>query len=150
MGMKTCSKCKIEKSLEDFNWKNKSKNILHTSCKLCCRFAQKNTYRRSVEGVESRRRSNLNTSSQRRSRNRQFVWDYLLANPCTKCAESNPILLEFDHRDPTMKLNNVSSMVNSEYSIAKLTSEIEKCDVLCVRCHRLKTAQQFGWWCGVA
>jgi len=146
MCMKTCTQCKLEKSEEDFNWKNKAKLIRHSLCKLCSSLAQKNHYKRSPQGVLNRRESNQKSGALRRERNREFVWAYLLANPCIRCPEVDPILLEFDHRDPTQKAMAVSVMICGEYSIKRISEEIDKCDVLCVSCHRRKTATQLGWW----
>lgn len=75
---------------------------------------------------------------------RQYVWDYLSANPCTICGESDPIVLEFDHLDQNDKVGNIAEMKWS--SIATLQEEISKCRVLCANCHRRHTAIQLGWY----
>lgn len=30
--------------------------------------------------------------------------------------------------------------------LENLMAEIEKCDILCANCHRIKTAKQLGWY----
>lgn len=55
--------------------------------------------------------------------------------PCIRCGDwSN---LETDHIDPSRKIShNVWS-----WSLARRDAELEKCQVLCVSCHREKTAE---------
>lgn len=61
------------------------------------------------------------------------------------CGESDVVVLEFDHRDPELKVLDVSTMVSNRHSWTDIIAEIEKCDVRCANCHRRKTASQFGW-----
>lgn len=51
--------------------------------------------------------------------------------------------LEFDHLDPSTKINHISSMIsNYSYSLLDLQTEIEKCRVLCRYCHIFHTKNQ--------
>jgi hypothetical protein len=53
---------------------------------------------------------------------------------CEKCGYSKCIeALEFHHIDPTQKDFNVSS---HSYSSKRMTSEVDKCLLLCSNCHR--------------
>jgi len=74
-------------------------------------------------------------------RNRRFVVAYLLVHPCVDCGEPDPLVLDFDHRDPEKKIMTVSLLV-SRVRKERLIEEIEKCDVRCANCHRRKTAKQ--------
>ena len=47
--MKKCMKCKNEKPLEEFNWKNKKKGLRQPYCRDCQRNLLKETYRRNKE-----------------------------------------------------------------------------------------------------
>lgn len=51
-----------------------------------------------------------------------------------------PYVMDFDHRDPSEKLLNVSKV--GRYGIQSLLDEIEKCDVVCSNCHRERTHQR--------
>ena len=53
------------------------------------------------------------------------------------------------HRDANEKAYNVSDLIRRAVGIPTVKREIAKCDVLCVRCHRLRTAAQFGWYANV-
>ena len=79
-------------------------------------------------------------------RNRQFILDYLQSHPCVDCGESDPVVLEFDHRDPGDKRMCVTEAVRLSWSIKTLLVEIDKCDVRCANCHRRKTAKDFGYF----
>ena len=59
---------------------------------------------------------------------------------------TNPIVLEFDHRDPTEKLTEVGRMMISQ-CWSRVKAEIDKCDIRCVNCHRRKTAER---WLAIA
>jgi hypothetical protein len=52
------------------------------------------------------------------------------------CGETHPACLEFHHREREEKESVISTMVNNACRVAKIKEEIEKCDVLCAKCHR--------------
>ena len=76
--------------------------------------------------------------------NKKMVLAYLLEHPCVDCGQSDPLLLEFDHRELESKIDAVARLAH--YRPWRLViAEIEKCDVRCANCHRRRTARQFGW-----
>lgn len=77
-------------------------------------------------------------------RNRDFVLAYLDKSQCADCGEVDPIVLEFDHLEN--KAHNISKMIYSAWSLAKLKTEIEKCEVVCCNCHRRRTAHRAQWF----
>jgi hypothetical protein len=48
-----------------------------------------------------------------------------------------PCAMDFDHRDPSTKEFNVGSMMR--WSKKKIQEEIDKCDLVCSNCHRVRT-----------
>jgi len=74
--------------------------------------------------------------------NQARVWAYLGQHACVDCGESDPVVLQFDHRGNKRK--DVSAMLWSGFSWATIQTEIEKCDVRCGNCHRRKTARELG------
>lgn len=63
---------------------------------------------------------------------------YKLDKGCIDCGYAeNPVALDFDHRDQELKTLGVSSMLT--YSWRKITEELDKCDVRCANCHRIRT-----------
>src|SRR6476620_3333393 len=76
-------------------------------------------------------------------RNRKFILNYLLTNPCTDCGETDPVVLDFDHVKG-IKTANVSTLMNNGNSIENLIKEIEKCEIRCANFHRRKTYKTLG------
>lgn len=44
------------------------------------------------------------------------------------------------------KLNSISRMLTTGYCWETIKKEIDKCEVRCGNCHRIKTANQFNWY----
>jgi hypothetical protein len=60
--------------------------------------------------------------------------------PCDDCGQSfPPYVMDFDHRDPGKKLFAITTGSAHLMSREKLITEIEKCDIVCVNCHALRT-----------
>ena len=139
--MKKCSRCKTEKSTDGFAKNKAKKDGLQTVCRVCVKEINAAYYRKTPEKNAAR----LEASRRNRERNRQFVVSYLREHPCVDCGEDDPVVLEFDHVRGS-KLKSISVMIVSEFSLAALEKEIEKCDVRCANCHRRVTASRGNWW----
>jgi len=138
---KTCTKCKTEKNLHLFPAREKSKDGRASWCRACYKT---NWEKRYYENHAHYRNSHNTSRNKIREQNARKVFDYLSKNPCINCGESDPIVLEFDHRNKDDKIENISNMIiNSTWQ--RIKNEIEKCDVLCANCHRRKSAAQFGY-----
>ena len=108
-------------------------------CKPCNIERNKRWYR---EHPEARPARMDQYAKERRLRTSARLLDYLLEHPCVDCGESDPVVLEFDHlRD---KVRNISQMLGSTWP--KILAEIAKCEVVCVNCHRRRTAMRAGWF----
>ena len=85
-------------------------------------------------------------SQQASSRNRkvlhermEFILEYLATHPCTDCGESDILVLEFDHlRDKEFDIGY--GIRNRKW--ASVWKEIQKCEVVCVNCHKRRTARR--------
>ena len=77
-----------------------------------------------------------------REQNRRSIVGYLREHPCVDCGESDALLLEFDHVDPAAKSHNVTVLATHK-PWNRVVSEIAKCAMRCVACHRRRTAEQF-------
>jgi hypothetical protein len=66
----------------------------------------------------------------------------LLAHPCVDCGESDPLVLEFDHRED--KRAQIVDLMRNHAQWSDVLKEIEKCDVRCANCHRRRTAKVRG------
>ena len=79
-----------------------------------------------------------------RARVRLRVIEYLETHSCVDCGEDDYVVLEFDHREDSVKHTEVATMVGDGVGWAKVEAEIAKCDVRCANCHRRRTAEQWG------
>ena len=135
MKTRTCWKCKREKPINQFyrHWKTDEPGEPHWEhiCKKCQKTRRRAYYASRKSDYRQRMRM---CESRKRKENRLKIFEHLLAHPCIDCGESDIIILEFDHRDGTQKVDNVSSMPK-HYGWEKILAEIQKCDVRCVKCH---------------
>ena len=65
---------------------------------------------------------------------------------CADCGESDPVVLEFDHRIRKNKSLTLGEAARMGWSLKRLRSEILKCAVVCANCHRRRTAKQMRWY----
>lgn len=139
--MKTCPKCKTEKDLEEFPKASSRKDGHAAWCKVCYATRAKQRYQENPD-EKARIVKNRNTI---RVTNREQLVAYLKGKSCTDCPNSDWRVLEFDHLDRKNKEHNIGNMMLS-FSWANILKEIEKCEVVCANCHRIRTAEQFGTW----
>ena len=72
-----------------------------------------------------------------RLKNRLAMIAFLTDHGCKDCGEQDPIVLEFDHlRDKDFC---ISGKANTNIAHSTLIAEFQKCDVVCVNCHRRRT-----------
>ena len=126
--MKVCTKCHCEKDSHLFSARKKSKDGLASWCRECFKAYWDKRY---YENHELYRNSHNTSREKLREQYARKVFDYLSLNPCLKCGESDPVVLEFDHRDRNDKIDSVSMMIlNSSW--LRIESEIQK--VRCALC----------------
>lgn len=111
---------------------------LQTQCRTCVKATNARHYKKNAEVQKERSRRYVEA-------NQVKVWEYLAKHPCVACGEDDPVVLEFDHREPKEKTMAISAAI-FEWSWMRIAAEIEKCDVLCANCHRRKTARQRGYF----
>ncbi len=138
---KICTKCRCLKDFASFSARSKSKDGRASWCRECFKVSWQKRY---YGNHRHYRNSHNRSRNQIREQNARMVFEYLSKNPCIRCGESDPIVLEFDHRDKTEKIESVSNLIRNA-SWARIEREIQKCDVLCANCHRRKTAAQFEY-----
>lgn len=83
---------------------------------------------------KTRDRTNRNRTIQKRK-----LWEYKEAAGCQDCGEKYPHwMLDFDHRPEYTKLDSPTQIIH-KYSLARALEELNKCDVVCPNCHRIRT-----------
>lgn len=140
--LRVCGRCHVAKPIAEFPIKNAARGTYRSYCRPCCREYGKEHYRKNLAVYMSRARMR---STIDRKRNRDYVAEYLSTHPCLDCGERDPVVLEFDHRDPAQKRNEVGRLIHTS-ALSTLQAEIEKCDVRCGNCHRIRTSEQYGWY----
>lgn len=90
------------------------------------------------EGWEKRKEYNLQVSKARRKKNLQLVQAEKMRRGCFCCGyKEDPCALDFDHLNPDQKHAGVGKMMT--HSFDKILNEMNKCQLLCANCHRIKT-----------
>jgi len=127
-GKRRCSYCRKIKPLSRFQPKvHASGNKGYEgACKPCVSIRQANQHRNNHKAV------------------REFVFNYLLQNPCVNCGETNVLALEFDHLHS--KKFNIGTAIGNNKLSKSIKHEIKKCVVRCSSCHRIKTHQEQNSW----
>ena len=88
-------------------------------------------------------KSTLSAYQQRSLNVKKLYWDLLKSSQCCDCGESDPIVLEFDHIDSSLKVYDVSDVACR--SKKKLLEEISRCVVRCANCRRRHRAKIHKW-----
>lgn len=132
--MKTCSVCYQDKDESEYH--AKSPGRLKAHCKSCQREKWLAWY-----GDEENRKKHIAHNRPHAIKNKRKLLEtiqVLKKRPCTDCGvEYPPYVMDFDHVRGE-KVSNVSQIINVG-SLAKALAEIEKCEVVCSNCHRIRT-----------
>lgn len=140
---KKCSKCKESKNTSEF-WANKrSSDGLQGYCKSCGHKHTIEYHNNNKDRLLSIARDN---KKKRVHLKRDFVISLLKKSSCVECSEKDIRVLDFDHKDPLLKIKGISQMIWDNTPLYKLKKEIEKCDIRCANCHRKRTFKQFNWY----
>ncbi len=75
-------------------------------------------------------------------RNTAYVNDLKASTPCADCGQFfDPICMDFDHVRGE-KRKELSAIVKAGLSLKTVQEEIDKCEIVCACCHRLRTASR--------
>ena len=130
-----CISCHKVLPPENFRWKNKKLGYRIARCKSCDKVHRAELFKhRAVKDRTSR--SNLKQVKILQ----RMVKDIKANTPCVDCGVLYPpYVMDFDHRDPSTKIDKVSRLASQTTSRERLLAEIEKCDLVCANCHRERT-----------
>ena len=130
---KQCSKCRLFKPVDEFNFRHRDRGVRHGYCRECGKELTRSHYRR-------KKRSYLTRNLRAYAERGQLVLD-AKSRPCADCGVHYPYyVMDFDHRDGRLK----EFLLNSVHRVTKraILREIEKCDVVCANCHRERTQRR--------
>lgn len=126
---KVCSKCSVNKSAHEFPLASKYKDGLHFYCIACKKEYMNWHYNKDKEKYKARAKQNRIDL--------KFWIDSLKDKPCMDCGvKYPPYIMDFDHRE-----NKKFNIGNRYYAYGKevVQKEIDKCDLVCANCHRVRT-----------
>jgi hypothetical protein len=129
--------------LDEFNFKDRATGRRQVYCKDCSSQYVREHYIRHRDYYV--RKAMIRNRLRRHDLLDQLL-DYLRAHPCVDCGEVDPVVLEFDHIDPSTKNWDIANTIKDGLGWCTIEAEIAKCVVRCANCHRRRTAQQFGWY----
>lgn len=144
--VRECGQCGLIKSLVAFaTYRGRDNSIRRRGiCKDC----RDNLRRGDADMLKAwRREHNASNRSVKRTNDylrKKEVKDYVdkikSETPCTDCHRFfPPVAMDFDHVRGN-KARNIASFVASGYKLDLIKEEIEKCDLVCACCHRIRTA----------
>ena len=132
-----CYRCGETKPADEFAWRRKAKGQRDTLCRPCRSAYGRQHYQANKQHIDQAAAVKRRLALERT----QFLLDFFEAHPCVDCGETNPVVLEFDH------LRDKSFSIGGKLTTHKwqaILDEIEKCEVVCANCHRIRTAEQRG------
>ena len=132
--VKRCGRCERSLPVEVFNRHPKGRQHW---CRECFR-------RYFAERGDLHRRQSMSAKRRRLTRARALIQAHLAEHGCADCGQSDTDLLEFDH--VAAKGADVSELAYQGSSERRLRAEIALCEVVCVNCHRRRTAARASRW----
>jgi hypothetical protein len=130
--MKCSGQCKQDKPVDAFGWRNKAAGKRNTRCLVCQRIYSRQHYRANKPYYRARNKL-------RRDRVDAWLRELKEATPCADCGQKFAYyVMDFDHRPGEIKVDGVARM-HRGYDQTQIQAEIDKCDVVCANCHRIRT-----------
>jgi hypothetical protein len=130
--MKTCVECRQEKDQSQFH---KKKSALAPRCKPCTTAYRARLYRAQPQ---EKRDALVAKAVASRKTFQERVQRYKESHPCVDCGgRFHFVAMDFDHTSDD-KSDSVSRMTGHG-SWKRVLAEIEKCDLVCSNCHRVRT-----------
>ena len=132
--VKTCSKCRQEKPIDEFPWRSKAKGLRQYRCKTCYKEYAKQYYHNNPgEKAKQVARAIKNNKA---GAAKFAAWKAEQNLKCACCDESAVECMDFHHIDPSTKDRSVSELVGNNVSWIRIIKEVNKCVVVCSNCHR--------------
>src|SRR5919197_731996 len=93
--LRRCGRCGETKPLEDFAWRRRAMGQRHNMCRPC-----QADYHREHYLANKQRYIDQAAAQKRRARLARtlLLIEYFKEHPCVDCGETDPVVLEFDHR----------------------------------------------------
>jgi hypothetical protein len=87
--------------------------------------------------IQNNKPKNIEYQKRKNKTRRAYIYK-LKSKPCADCGKSFPsVAMDFDHRFGTKKLFDIGTSMQRNWDV--ILCEIEKCDIVCANCHRIRT-----------
>ncbi len=135
MKTKLCTKCKrtLPLTAESFHRRSGTKSGFMSHCREC-RAEYERGRKNDPEHLEGKRRNR----KKRRKVSLAFYYSSLEDQVCTDCGCDQQAVLEFDHIEKDKK-SGLYQMASSGVNPKILAQEMDKCEIVCRNCHRVRT-----------
>lgn len=131
--IKQCNQCKRFLPTEDFQLRKDSKDGFRGQCKYC---RSKNT----VEWYRNNPKARIKRDENRRKNIREWMDEIKSSNPCSDCKKIfPPCVMDWDHLPGSIKTKPIAVLVKNRISKTTIMKELEKCELVCANCHRIRT-----------
>jgi hypothetical protein len=137
-----CNRCGQTLALSEFGFKYPDRDYRVRRCRACVREVSRMYYSRDPASYKARAAVKNKIAA---AQNRERLRELLRSAQCMDCGLRDFAVLEFDHREPHDKRDDVSRLARQYLRWSTIEKEVAKCDVVCANCHRRRTARQFGW-----
>jgi len=152
--IRICKICKEEKPIEGFGFFTYKTvdGVVHTSIRWTCKeciyakqmkheetqIAYRDANKEKIALYYKNKEIKKNTIQTKiRWRNNKKMAIKYLGRICMDCKGIFPdCVFDFHHRDPLMKTATIGSLIT--HSWEKIKIELDKCDLLCANCHRIR------------
>ena len=129
-----CKRCKKDKPDTEYSYGRLGK--VGTNCLEC------KAYRRKFFLTEGHRLAKRKRGGDNKRKQRQQMILAAKLAPCTDCGQRfHPVAMDFDHVRGE-KLANVSALFCAQWSLDQIQIELNKCELVCACCHRLRTLKR--------
>lgn len=123
--MKTCSSCGKRKN-------NTSFRIDRNQCKNCFSLLRRKYY------IKNKKR--VRETDKKRTKSISLEIEKLKNVPCKDCENKYPTCcMDFDHIRGKKEFNISTGVCQKRFGLKKILKEINKCELVCANCHRIRT-----------
>lgn len=133
--LRRCPRCRHRLPVSAFGRNRRNPDGISTWCRAC---SVKDARYRTTSCPERHARAKRRVM-EKTLEGRAAVREYLRAHGCIDCGESDPDVLEFDHR---VRRNGDRGLTIGRFILnpRRLAEEMAACDVRCANCHRRRHA----------
>lgn len=130
---KYCPRCEEYKPSSEFNRKG---TRLSSYCSSCNKEYLREHYRDNKEYYKDKNARRKESLRRRVEAAKQV--------PCADCGNSYPpVCMDFDHVSDD-KEESIANMIKNRASWTRIKEEMEKCEVVCANCHRIRTKDRYS------